>query len=200
MKVFEVILIGITLAIDACAVTVANCATYKKTLSRKQEWFMPICFSIFQFLMPVIGYYLGSIFADKIGPISKFISAGIFLVLSLKIFIEKIKEIIEFRKEKEVEICSISTTTPEKPFTFSTLIIQGVATSIDALAIGVVLAIELSFSIFIAGAIIGVTTFILVALSLFLGKFLSKAFNEYAEWVGAIILFLLFIKSLVEAF
>ena len=51
-----------------------------------------------------------------------------------------------------------------------------------------------------AGAIIGVTTFILVALSLFLGKFLSKAFNEYAEWVGAIILFLLFVKSLVEAF
>ena len=200
MNAFEIILIGVTLAIDACAVTVANCATYKKTLTTKQEWAMPICFSVFQFLMPVIGYYLGSLFADKLGAVSKFISAGIFLVLSLKIFIEKIKEIIENNKEKEVEICSISTTTPEKPFNYSTLIVQGIATSIDALAIGVVFAIELSFSIFIAGGIIGVTTFVLVSLSLLLGKFLSKAFNEYAEWVGASILFLLFIKSLVEAF
>ena len=200
MNIFEIIIIGITLAIDACAVTVANCATYKKTLTTKQEWAMPICFSVFQFLMPVIGYFLGSIFADKLGFVSKFISAGIFLVLALKIFIEKIKEIIENKKEKEVEICSISTTTPEKPFNYSTLIVQGIATSIDALAIGVVFAIELSFSIFIAGGIIGVTTFLLVALSLFLGKFLSKAFNEYAEWVGASILFLLFVKSLIEAF
>lgn len=200
MNIFEIIIIGITLAIDACAVTIANCSTYKKTLSAKQEWAMPICFSIFQFLMPVIGYFLGSVFADKLGSISKFISAGIFLVLSLKIFIEKIKEIIEFNKEKEVEICSKSTTTPEKPFNIPTLIMQGIATSIDALAIGVVLAIELNFSIFIAGGIIGITTFLFVSASLLLGKVLSKAFNEYAEWVGATILFLLFVKSLIEAF
>ena len=75
---------------------------------------------------------------------------------------------------------------------------QGIATSIDALAIGVTM-IDLTFSIFIAILVIALTTFILVSIALLFGKKLGKLFGSYAEWVGAGILFILAIKSLIEA-
>ena len=194
MEIIQIILIGITLAIDAFAVTVANCTTYKHCLSKQKEWSMPIAFALFQFLMPVIGYFVGSLFIDYLGKFSGFLSAGIFLVLSLKIIIEKVKEIIENEKIVEVTVCDRS-----KLFTLPVLLLQGVATSIDALAIGVTFAVSLSMNIFVASAIIGITTFILVSIALLIGKILGKAIGKYADFVGAGILFILFIKCLIEA-
>lgn len=194
MEIIQIILIGITLAIDAFAVTVANCTTYKHCLSKQKEWAMPITFAIFQFLMPVIGFFLGSLFIDYLGKFSGFLSAGIFLVLSLKIIIEKVKEIIENNKIVEVVACN-----KNKLFTLPVLFLQGVATSIDALAIGVTFAVNLSINIFVASTIIGVITFVLVSLALLIGKLLGNAIGKYADFVGAGILFILFIKCLIEA-
>ena len=64
MSIIDIIFIGIALSIDACAVTIANCATYKNCLSKKKEWAMPVLFAFFQGLMPLIGFGIGSIFAD----------------------------------------------------------------------------------------------------------------------------------------
>ena len=73
------------------------------------------------------------------------------------------------------------------------------ATSIDALAVGVTL-INLTFSVYLAVLVIATVTFILVSIALIFGKTLGKLFGKYAEWVGAIILLALSIKSLIEAF
>ena len=139
--------------------------------------------------MPLIGYYIGSTFADSIKGFSGYITATIFFVLSAKIIFDLIKE-RNSKTEKEKK---------EEQFTFTLLLIQSIATSIDAFFIGVTLSFELAFSVYIAVLIIAVVTFIVVAVALLFGKYLGKVFGKYAEYVGAIILFALAIKTLIEA-
>ncbi len=186
MSIIDIIFIGIALSIDACAVTIANCTTYKNCLDKKKEWSMPVLFAFFQGLMPLIGFLVGSLFASFITPIAPFVTAGIFLFLAVKI-------IIDIFKREEENVCNVNS------FTLSIVVLQAVATSIDALAVGVTL-INLSFSVFIAIGLIAGVTFILVSLALVFGKSLGKLFGKYAEWVGAGILLFLSIKSLIEAF
>ena len=185
MRLYEIVLIGVALSIDACAITIANCATYKNCLSKKKEWAMPLFFALFQGIMPLIGYFVGSLFASFIEPATKFITAGIFLFLAVKI-------IADIFKGGE-EVCSVSS------LSLSLIAVQAIATSIDALAVGVTL-INLSFSVFIAVAVIAGVTFLLVSLALVFGKTLGNLFGKYAEWLGAGILLFLSIKSLIEAF
>lgn len=189
MSVWEIVLIGVALATDAFALTIANCTAYKNGLSKKKEWSMPVAFAVFQFLMPVAGFFIGSIFSEKLEQISKFITAGIFFVLALKIVIDNLKE--SKTKKDNKEDCVTT-------FTFGVLLAQAVATSIDALMIGVTFSVSLSFSIFIAALIIGAVTFVIVSVALFIGKSLGNVLGKYAQWVGAVILFVLAVKNLVE--
>lgn len=193
MQILDVILIGIALSIDACALTIANCATYGCSLTKKKEWLMPITFAIFQGLMPIIGYYIGFAFKEYIGEAIKHISASIFLLLAIKIVFDIIKESKEKKQINSPTKCQKNTC-----LTITVLLVQAVATSIDALAIGVTF-INLKFSVFIAVLIIAIITFMLVSIALFFGKSLGKIFGKYAEWVGAIILIILSIKSFIEA-
>ena len=193
MGIFDIILIGIALAMDACALTIANCTTYKKDLCKKHEWSMPIAFAIFQGIMPLIGYLIGHAFAGILEPITGYLTAGIFLVLGIKIVVDIIKESKEVSLDKNNE-CDCK----KSKFTFSLLIFQAFATSIDALAVGVTF-VNLTFSVVFAVLIISAVTFILVSAALIFGKKLGELFGKYAEWVGAIILLCLAVKSLIEA-
>lgn len=188
MSVWEVVLIGVALSMDAFAITIANCATYKDTLNRKKEWAMPVAFAIFQILMPIIGYYIGSLFAEYISSAAKYVTAAIFFVLAAKIVIDNIKEA---RKEETEEKTAGN-------FTLGIIALQAVATSIDALAVGVTFAVELEFSVFVAAGIIGAVTFTLVTAALFIGKFLGALLGKYAQWTGAFILFFLAVKNFIE--
>ncbi len=192
MNVFDVVLIGLALSIDACAITISNCATYKDTLTKKKELYMPISFALFQGIMPLIGYLIGCACASFISSFTKYLTAGIFLILAIKIVIDIIKE------NKEVVI-----TKEEKkdkpPFTFWLAIVQAVATSIDALACGVTFVDYTWPEVLLAISIIAGITLILVFAALFFGKSLGKLFGKYAEWFGAGILLILAIKSLLEA-
>ena len=62
MDILNVLLVGLALSMDAFAVTIANCSTYKNNLTPLKEWSMPLAFAVFQGIMPLIGYFLGSIF------------------------------------------------------------------------------------------------------------------------------------------
>ncbi len=192
MDIVSIILIGLALAIDAMAITIANCTTYNGKLTKLKEWSMPICFTLFQMAMPVIGFYLGSLFAKYIQNISGYITAGVFFILAVKIILDNISELKNKDERKEEEEKKSSN------LTFWLLIIQGVSTSIDALFVGLTMTADYS-SPFIPALIIGATTFVLVSLSLLFGKYLGKIFSKYAGWVGAVILLGLAIKSLVQA-
>lgn len=187
MKVFDVILIAVALSLDAATLTIANCTTYKNDLTRKKQWAMPVLFALFQAVMPLIGFYIGSVFASYISTFSGYLVAGIFFILAIKILIDFIKDIKGESVEQE-----------GKPLTFGLLILQAVLTSIDALAIGVTFSLELAFSVYIAVLIICAITFLIVVLALFFGKALGKAFGKYSSLFGFAILLLLAIKNLLE--
>ena len=143
--------------------------------------------------MPIIGFYLGSLFAGFLAPASGYITAGVFLLLSGKILFDIV---YERKKEKYSD-----GETPKKPenFSFVLLLIQAVATSIDALLIGFTFACSGLADPFIPCIIIGATTFIIVSVALFIGKSLGKLLGKYAIVFGACILFALFVYNLVKA-
>lgn len=192
MSVLEIIVIGVALAMDAFALTVANCTTYEKKLNRKKEWSMPCAFAAFQFFMPLSGFFLGGLISGFLQSFAKFLSAGIFFILAIKIVFDIIEENRNSEKAEQRDKKTQS-------FTLGVLFIQAVATSIDAFAVGITFAAAtLPFSVFIAAGIIGAITFAIVALAIFIGKSLGKLLGKYAVWCGAIILFALAIKNLIE--
>lgn len=192
MNYLDIIWIGVALSMDACALTIANCTTYSKTLTRKKEWGMPLAFALFQGVMPVIGYFFGKLIERLVSEFLSFITAGIFFLLAVKIVIDILRS-----RKKENELVEVKNDNRILIFTFPLLLLQALATSIDALVIGVTL-VGGKVAIYYAVLIIAAITFTLVTLALLFGKFLGKIFNKYAEWVGAILLFILAVKSLIE--
>lgn len=191
MSVLDIILIGVALSMDACALTIANCSAYKNVFAQKKAWAMPVFFALFQGVMPVIGFFVGSLFAKYLESYAGFIVATVFFILGIKIVVDLVKE--ARCKKSENESCK------KKSLSYPMVLVQAVATSIDALIIGVTMSMELSFSIGWAALLIAGVTLALVSVALLIGKNMGKIFGKYAEWVGAIILFALAIKELVVA-
>ena len=195
MNLYDVMLIAVALSMDAGAITISNCSVYKNSLNAKKQWAMPIFFAVFQGIMPLIGFFLGSLLTFIQGDFASYLSSAIFFILSAKIFIDIIKDA---KEEKEG---TLETDNPPKTqnLTFLVLLLQGIATSIDALVIGITF-IELTIHIAIAVLVIAVITFIIVGLCVVFGKKLGHVFGKYADFVGAFILLGLAIKSLVQIF
>lgn len=207
MDILNVLLVGLALSMDAFAVTIANCSTYKNNLTPLKEWSMPLAFAVFQGIMPLIGYFLGSIFSGYLTSVIKYVTFGIFLFLSIKIVFDNVQEIIKTKKNNALPQNStngIKQGTAEETqktakFTFLILLVQAIATSIDALAVGVTFITYSIPSALAAFAIIAAITFAIITIALLFGKYLGKIFGKYATWFGAAILLGLSIKFLVEA-
>ena len=196
MTILDAILIGVALAMDAFALTISNCTAYKSSITKKKAWSMPVAFAIFQFIMPVIGFYLGSLFSSSVSSIGGFITAGVFFILFLKIVIDLIKD---YRAEKVITCKECEQIESAHPFTFNILIVQAIATSIDALLIG---ASQFAFNLsspFFYALIVGVITFAIVSIALYIGKSLGNILGKYATYAGAIILLSLSVKELIQA-
>ena len=186
----DVFFIAVALAMDAFAVTIANCTVYNR-LDARSEWSMPTAFGVFQFGMPVLGFYIGRTFSDSVAPAAGYITAAVFFILGLKIVFDNVKE-----RYTEKEISSVNSAAE---FTVRILIIQAIATSIDAFFIG---ASSFAFNLsspFLCAFIVGIITFGIVTGALFIGKTLGQKLGKYAEWTGAAILFLLAVKEFVQA-
>ncbi len=190
MNLLTVASIGVGLSMDACALTIANCTTFKNRLNKTQQWSMPVLFAVFQGLMPLLGYFIGTIFASYLISVKDFLIAGVFYALSIKIVADIIKE----KRNCKDDSCEIV------KFNYGLLLVQALATSIDALLIGVTMSLGLQTSIFVAVGLIAVITFALVTLALFIGKMFGKILGDYAQWAGAVILFVLATVNLISAF
>lgn len=189
----DVFFIAVALAMDAFALTIANCTVYNN-LDKKSEWAMPTAFGLFQFLMPVIGFYLGKTFSDSVAPAAGFLTSAVFFILGVKIVYDNVKN---HYSEEEISIPDKAVNSAK--FTLKILLIQAVATSIDAFFIG---ASSFAFNLtspFICALIVGAITFSIVTCALFVGKTLGKTLGKYAEWTGAVILFALSIKEFIIA-
>ena len=176
---FEIILIGIALSMDAFAVTLSSSMVYPCLKGRKKLC-MAVAFGIFQGIMPIIGFFLGNIFSDFINTYSGLVSFVILAAIGGNMIHDGIKG------EDDEE---------EKQFCFKVLILLAIATSIDAFAVGVSLAAQ-GAEIFTSASIIALTTFILTLIALKLGNFASEKLGDKSVILGGVVLILIALKSL----
>lgn len=181
----ELILIGIGLAMDAFAVSVSK-GLSMRTVNYKAGVIIALAFGIFQAGMPVLGWLLAVRFERYIAAVDHWIAFGLLLLIGIKAIVEAVKD----RKKEEEEV-------PEYVLKWGELLILAVATSIDALAVGISLAV-LNVNIWSAAGIIGIITLILSFLGVLIGNRFGVRFKRKAEIAGGIILILIGVKILLE--
>ena len=180
MSLIEFFIIGIGLSMDAFAVAICKGLSLKK-ISLKAMLTVGIYFGVFQALMPLIGYFLGTNFKDYIVSFDHWIA----FILLFIIGINMIKEALSSEVDENSSLA------------FGTMVILALATSIDALAIGVTFSF-LTDKIIPAIIIIGVTTFVLSMLGVKIGNIFGAKYKSKAEFFGGMVLILMGAKILIE--
>lgn len=185
MSITEIVILAVSLSMDAFAVALCKGLALNK-IRLKNCLVVGAWFGTFQGLMPLIGYLLGSTFAEKITSIDHWIA---FVLLAL-IGGNMIKESLS----KDEDACDDS-------IGFKTMLIMAIATSIDALAVGVSFAFtdfEPDWLVYIAFVIIGVITCTLSAIGVKIGNIFGTRHKSKAEFAGGAILIILGLKILLE--
>lgn len=180
MSLLEICILSIGLGMDAFAVSVCKGLSMKK-MNWKKSFIIAEYFGLFQAAMPIIGYVIGKKFEGNIKSYDHWIT----LVLLLFIGIKMIKESLNGENEKDDSI------------KFKTMFYLAIATSIDALAVGITLAF-LNTSIILAASVIGIITFILSASGVKIGNVFGDKYEKNAQVIGGILLILIGIKVLLE--
>ncbi len=187
MGIGELFLLAVGLSMDAFAVSVCKGLAIKKA-TLKAEATCGLWFGGFQALMPTIGFFLGALFADAIEAFDHWVAFALLAIIGINM----LKEALEKKDE--------SGDNPEKDANLSvkTMFLMAVATSIDALAVGISLAMVGSVNIWLAAAFIGICTCLLSALGVKIGNVFGSRYEKKAELAGGVILILLGVKILLE--
>lgn len=183
--IVSAVLLGVGLSMDAFAVSVCKGLAVGKVKASHMA-IAGAWFGGFQMLMPIIGYFLGSSFHSYIEKYDHWV-AFILLVL---IGINMLREALSKKDDGEEDA--------NASFGFKTMFVMAVATSIDALAVGIALAMEPETNIWLSVACIGITTFLLSAAGVKIGSVFGNKFKKKAEITGGIILIVLGAKILIE--
>ena len=188
MTLLEIFLVGIGLSMDAFAVSICK-GLAMPAVNKKQALLIGAYFGVFQALMPLAGWLLGSQFARHVTKLAPWIA----FVLLAWIGGSMLRESLS-KKEEDEEVEPVELRHKE-------LFLLAVATSIDALAVGVSFSmVELSVSIGAAAALIGCTTFAISVGGVFVGNIFGTRYKNRAEFVGGAILILIGVKILLEHF
>ena len=182
----ELFLLGIGLAMDAFAVSVCKGLGMRR-LNKKQTLIIGLYFGGFQALMPLIGWLLGSQFQKYITSIDHWIAFILLSFIGGKMMIEAIRE---WNEEETVDVM-------DAPLDHKNMLVLAVATSIDALAVGITFAF-LDTPIIEAITIIGITTMVISIIGVVVGNFFGSRYKSKAEFIGGLILVLLGVKILLE--
>lgn len=184
MDITGIILISIGLAMDAFSVSVCKGLTMKK-INTRGAVITAMFFGVFQGVMPLIGYFLGSRFADYITSVSHWVSFGLLAVIGGKMALEAVFEKDEDEGGKEYKLV------------ISELFVLAIATSIDALAVGIVFVAE-EVNLLLAVTSIGVITFVLSLIGVWIGHKFGSKYERKAAFAGGVILILIGTKLLLE--
>ncbi len=182
MEFFTILIIALALAMDAFAVSIASGAAYKQ-LHIKHTLRIAVFFGGFQAFMPLLGALAGLSFREHIENYDHWIAFSILAIIGGRMIYESFK-ITETKKNYS-------------PSNILVLLSLSVATSIDALAVGVTLSIVVT-SITIAVIVIGIVTFILSYIGVLIGKRLGYFFENKIEAIGGLVLIGLGIKILIQ--
>lgn len=181
MGIIEIALIGIGLAMDAFAVSICKGLSMKK-LNWKKAIIIALYFGIFQALMPIFGYFLGTTFDHYIINLDHWVAFVLLGVIGINMFKEAIWG------ESESVNDSVD---------FKTMIVLAIATSIDALAVGITFTF-LKTNMILATLVIGIITFIICILGVKIGNKFGSKHGAKAELFGGVILIILGTKILLE--
>ena len=183
MGFWELLLLAIGVSMDAFAVSVCKGLSMSKS-GLKESAICGVWFGGFQALMPLIGFFLGTLFAEAIEAFDHWIAFGLLAVIGINMLKEA------FSKEEEGCCgCDLS---------FKTMLVMAIATSIDALAVGISLAMAGNVNIWLAILLIGFTTFGFSGLGVKIGNVFGSRFEQKAQIAGGAILILLGLKILLE--
>lgn len=185
MGFITILILSFGLAMDAFAVSITNGMCYKQ-FKRREMVLTAFTFGLFQAFMPVIGYIIGNTFYETISFLDHWIALILLSIIGINMILEGIKSY----KNTEY-VCKIEN------FTIKTLLIQGVATSIDALAVGISFAVTKT-NIVQASISIGLITFVCCLCGTMLGKKFDVLLKEKAEIFGGSILIFIGLKIFVE--
>lgn len=179
--IFTGIGLGVGLAMDAFAVSMSNGLKESK-MKLSKVLLIAFMFGLFQGVMPLIGYLVGNSFVKYIEKFIPFIALALLSFLGIKMIIDFVKE----RKENN-EQCNIV----EQKLTFKVLIVQAIATSIDALSTGLAFSDYNIYDALIVVGLIAIITFVLCIIGVFIGKKFGTLIRCYATLIGGIILILI---------
>lgn len=180
MTIFEILLLSIGLAMDAFAVSICKGATFKKDIYKKAI-IVGIWFGLFQSIMPSIGYLFGMTFSGFVIKIDHWIAFFLLLFLGINMAYQSFSNDEDYNDDVN----------------FSGMFILAVATSIDALAVGITFSF-FNINIYLALIIIGVVSFVLSCIGVIIGNMFEKKLKNKAEMLGGIVLIFLAFKILFE--
>ena len=189
MGILEVLLTGVGLSMDAAAVGMTNGLNEPKMRLTK-ILLIALFFGVFQGVMPLIGYFAGTLFAEAVASVAPYVALVLLGFIGGKMIYEALKK----SKEEEETVKNLGV---------GALTAQAIATSIDALAVGIsLLALNgigaLKVNIFAACAIIAACTFVISLAAVFIGKKFGAVLADKAELIGGIILVAIGLKIFIE--
>ena len=181
----ELLLLAVGLSMDAFAVSICKGLAMKRT-TLKAELTCGVWFGGFQALMPLIGFFLGTLFAGAIEAVDHWVACLLLVIIGINMLKEA------FGQDEECEICGSA------DLSVKTMFVMAVATSIDALAVGISLAMAGDVNILQAVVLIGICTCGLSMAGVKIGSIFGSRFEKKAQLAGGVILILLGIKILLE--
>ena len=193
MGLLEILMLGVALATDAFSVTISNTFAFDDhRFSRLMR--MPLFFGLFQFGMPLAGYFVGGIAAELIEKYAGIVSLVILGFIGSNMLYSGYKALKEDASEEDEEEAQQGVQQDATTLSYGKLVFQAVATAIDAFAVGVSFRAH-NVDILVASALFGIITAILCTIALFIGKKLGSLLGDRAEMVGGIVLILIGLKA-----
>ena len=180
----ELLLLAVGLSMDAFAVSICKGLGMKKA-GLKEGAICGTWFGGFQALMPLIGFFLGSLFAQAIEAFDHWVAFGLLVIIGINMLKDA------FSKDCDCE-------QHDADLSVKTMFVMAIATSIDAMAVGISLAMAGNVNILVAVVLIGVVTFLMCALGVKIGNVFGSRFEKKAQIAGGVILILLGTKILLE--
>lgn len=181
--------ISVSMSLDAASVNATN-GLKEEGIKIRKLIFISFLFGLFQFVMPFIGYGIGNTFIKYVEKAIPWIAFSLLTLLAIKAFIEWLKEFKE--RKKKIDVVCVS------KITFKEMIIQAIATSIDALCIGLVYVSSPIIDALIIFSMIGVITWLISFLTGYLAKHLRTILKDWSGLISAIIFLAVGIKILLE--
>lgn len=182
MLIFDYVLIGFGLAMDAFAVSICKGLSFSK-LSLKKAFIIATYFSFFQMLMPIIGFFLGIKFSIILESVDHWISFLLLAFIGIRMIMDSFEKDVENKNDL---------------IDFKTMFILAIATSIDALAVGLTFAFLNISNIWFPIIIIGFITFVLSLIGVILGNKFSDKFENKSKILGGSVLIFIGLKILID--